>query len=151
MGKTPSSPITIKVMHWLPCLPCLWSFSLLRVLHTVERKALSIHLSIQSCQQRCRLFAPISSIVVFAPSVCQYHQSIWIQSLGCGLQLGGFVVTRLRPHDYPALSINRSLTSSGNEIASGLEGIHKSHAWIIPHPLETPLPLFRAYHACTGL
>ena len=125
----------------------------LHVLHTVEPKALIIHLSIRSYHQRRHLqtFAPISSIVAFATSLCQYYQSIWTQSLGCGLQLGGSVVTRLRPRDYPALSINPSLTSSGNGIASGLEGMHKFHAWIIPNPLDTPLPLFRAYYACTGL
>ena len=60
-------------------------------------------------------------------------------------------MTRLRPRDYPALSINPSLTSSGNGIASGLEGMHKFHAWIIPNALDTPLPLSRAYYACTGL
>lgn len=59
-------------------------------------------------------------------------------------------MTLLRPRDCPALSINPSLTSSGNEIASGSGGMHKSNAWIIPNPLETPLPLFRAYHACIG-
>ena len=55
-------------------------------------------------------------------------------------------MTRLHPHDYPALSINPSLTPSGNDITSGLEGMHKSYAWITSNPLETPLPSIPRLH-----
>ena len=140
-------------MPWLLRFPLSLEFFFLRVLHTVERKVLSGHPSIRSRKRRRRLrtFVPISSIITFAPSLCQYYPPIWIQCLGCGLQLGGFVLTCLRPHDYPALGINPNLTSSGNEIVSGFAGMHKSLGWIILNPLEIPLPLFRAYCACTGL